>query len=90
MRWLLWMLAVTALSLVVFGCGPAEKQDAPHAAGATVNRSRPDFVIAMPDNYRNVVAKCDGHGHRVYVTSHGADEPSAIAVVEDQTCDRAP
>lgn len=83
-----WVAIAISFIIVIpiMGCGAAEKQDAPHANGATVNRSRPDFVIAMPDDYRNVVAKCDGHGHRVYVTSHSSDQPSAIAVIDDKEC----
>jgi hypothetical protein len=74
----------TAISLSA--CGAAEKQDAPHVDATNVDRSRPDLVIAMPDDYRNVVSKCDRRGHRVFVTSHDADQPSAIAVIDDASC----
>lgn len=83
------VLCVTAIILaaVLFAsCGQAEKQDAEHAQPGTVDRSAPDFVIAFPDDYRNAVAKCDGHGHMVFVTSHDADQPSAIAVINDDSC----
>lgn len=38
-------------------------------------------------NYRNVVAKCDHHGHMIFVTSHSADQPSAMAVIDDKECE---
>jgi hypothetical protein len=81
--------ALLAGGVALAGCGAAEKQDAPHADAASVDRSQPDLVIAMPDDYRNVVSKCDGFGHRVYVTSHASDQPSAVAVIADPRCGNA-
>lgn len=82
------VVIVAVATLLVVGCGQVEKQNAEHAQPGTVDRSAPDAVIAFPDDYRNVVTKCDGKGHRVYVTSHDADQPSAIAVINDDSCIR--
>ena len=69
--------ALAALTLA--GCGEA-RQDATKS-GQKVDRG-PAEVIAMPDQFRNVAHKCDGHGHRVYSTTRVAPP----VVVDDPTC----
>lgn len=51
------------------------------------NGDRKD-VIEMPNGFPNLASACDGHGHRVYVTSHGDKNTSAPAIVDDPTCGR--
>lgn len=75
--------AVVALA----ACGTPEKQDAHQTRGAAVDRSPAEKVLAMPDSFSNIAIKCDGFGHRVYVTSHGdVNRPSQIQVIDDPTC----
>lgn len=77
-------LAVVA-GFVITGCGAAARQDA-ETAGQSVDRS-PAEVIAMPDQFRNIATKCDGHGHRLYMNSTGDSGNSAnIAVISDPKC----
>lgn len=40
-------------------------------------------VIIMPDQFANVAMACDGHGHRVYVTTRPNSGP---VIVTDPTC----
>lgn len=40
-------------------------------------------VIVMPDQFANVAMACDGHGHRVYVTTRPNGGP---VIITDPTC----
>lgn len=76
--------ASLVVSIGFLGCGEA-RQDADRA-GQRVDRG-PAEVIAMPDAFRNVAHKCDGHGHRVYSLSGGSDGVGAnLFVINDPTC----
>lgn len=78
--------AATALALAIIasGCGEA-RQDATKA-GQRIDRG-PAEVIAMPDQFRNVAHKCDGHGHRVYSNSTGdSGNASQLYVIADPEC----
>ncbi len=69
---------------VLAGCGEA-RQDATKS-GQRVDRG-PAEVIAMPDQFRNVAHKCDGHGHRVFSNSTGGEGMGAqLFVVDDPAC----
>jgi hypothetical protein len=67
-------------------CGtPDARQDATKS-GQKVDRSAAE-VLAMPDAFRNVATKCDGHGHRVYSSSTGDSGNAAqIFVIDDPSC----
>ena len=43
-------------------------------------------VIQFPDRFSNVAHACDGHGHRVFVTSQ-TDSGRQMEVVDDESCD---
>lgn len=83
-------LAITIATLVSAGvgfggCGEDARQDATKA-GQTVDRG-PAEVLAMPDAFRNVASKCDGHGHRVYSNSTGGSGNGAqLFVIADESC----
>jgi hypothetical protein len=81
-------MRVVLLALIVIalgGCGPEARQDATKA-GQQVDRSAAE-VIAMPDAFRNIAHKCDGHGHRVYSNSTGDSGSGAqLFVIEDPSC----
>jgi hypothetical protein len=40
----------------------------------------------MPNFYNNVASKCDGHGHRIFVTSNKSSAPSNLIVINDASC----
>lgn len=42
-------------------------------------------VIQFPDRFSNVAHACDGHGHRVFVTTK-SDQSRFMAVIDDPTC----
>ena len=48
----------------------------------------PVILDAMPDHYNNVASKCDGHGHRMFITSNKDQAPSNLVVVSDESCSR--
>jgi len=75
------------LVVSVVGCGNEARQDATKS-GQRVDRG-PAEVIAMPDQFRNIAHKCDGHGHRVYSNSTGDSGSGAqLYVINDPTCGR--
>jgi hypothetical protein len=79
-------LGVAAAATGVVGCGNTPERLNAHQQ-RSVDRSPPD-VYAMPDHYNNVASKCDGHGHRMYVTSNKDQAPSNLVVVSDESCSR--
>jgi hypothetical protein len=79
------LVVVIVVTFTVTACGEAARKDA-STSGQTVDRS-PAEVIAMPNRFRNIATKCDGHGHRVYSNSTGnSGGASQIFVIEDPTC----
>src|SRR5205085_1170046 len=46
----------------------------------------PADIYAMPNYYNNVASKCDGHGHRIFVTSNKSSAPSNLVVINDASC----
>ena len=77
------LLAVIAATALV-GCSEATKDAT--KSGQRVDRSAAE-VIAMPDKFRNVAHKCDGHGHRVFSSSTGDSGNAAqVFVVNDPKC----
>ena len=79
------VLATAALAGVV-GCGNTPERLNAHQQ-RNVDRTPPD-VYAMPDHYNNVASKCDGHVHRMYVTSNKDQAPSNLVVISDESCSR--
>ena len=76
--------AVTAAALVTAGCGGTPERLNAHQQ-KDVDRTPPS-VYAMPDHYNNVASKCDGFGHRMYVTSNKDQAPSNLVVIADRSC----
>jgi hypothetical protein len=75
---------LAALCIVAAGCGNTPERLNAHQS-TNVDRNPPE-VYAMPDHYNNVASKCDGHGHRIYVTSNKDAAPSNMVVIEDKSC----
>ncbi len=76
--------AAVIAAVGIAGCGEA-RQDATKS-GQRVDRG-PAEVVAMPDQFRNVAHKCDGHGHRIYSNSTGGEGMGAqLFVVADPSC----
>lgn len=88
-RRVVFALAIAILALVILvaltGCGAEARQDATKS-GQHVDRSAAE-VIAMPDAFRNIASKCDGHGHRVFSNSTGDSGTGAqLFVIDDARC----
>lgn len=82
------LLIVLASALVFAGCSEARKDAT--TDGQKVDRS-PAEVIAMPDAFRNIAHKCDGHGHRVYSSSTGDSGNAAqVFAIDDPSCGGGP
>jgi outer membrane murein-binding lipoprotein Lpp len=77
------LAAVSVAILALAGCGQKERVNAHQSTN--VDRS-PAEVYAMPNFFNNVASKCDGHGHRIFVTSNKANAPSILAVISDASC----
>lgn len=76
--------AVAGLCVLVAGCGNTPERLNAHQS-RDVDRTPPE-IYAMPDHYNNVASKCDGHGHRIYVTSNKDQAPSNMVVIKDGSC----
>lgn len=86
MRKFLPLLLVAAV--LGSGCGWVDSKNEERGRGdAPVGEvvDTPVDVIQMPDRFSNVAHACDGHGHRVYVTTK-SDQSRFMAVIDDPTC----
>lgn len=80
------IVAGAGIVIALAGCGEARKDAT--TSGQRVDRS-PAEVIAMPDAFRNVAHKCDGHGHRIYSSSTGdSGTGPQLFVIDDPSCGR--
>lgn len=62
---------VIAAALLATGCGVGPDQSREDANDTrNVDKTSPE-VIAFNNHFPNVETKCDGHGHRIFVTSRG-------------------
>lgn len=48
-------------------------------------------ILNFPNHFNNVAMKCDGHGHRVFVTNNKGDggTGASVAVANDPSCGAA-
>lgn len=89
-RWLL--VGVVFLALAVFaGCASipgTEDYNDKHGIGDAPVGDKDDSekdVIQFPDGMSNVAHACDGHGHRVFVTTQNASGKELV-VIDDPSC----
>ena len=73
------------------GCGVQDRFNQSRGRGdadvSTVDDD-PKEVIQFPDRFANVAHSCDGHGHRVFVTTR-TETGLQLAVIDDATCGAA-
>ena len=79
----LLLAACAVVALAAAGCTQKERVNAHRSTN--VDRT-PAEVYAMPNFYNNVASKCDGHGHRIFVTSNKSSAPSNLIVINDASC----
>ena len=78
------LATLAVLALVASGCSTQKERVNAHQS-TNVDRT-PAEVYAMPNYYNNVASKCDGHGHRIFVTSNKSSAPSNLVVINDSSC----
>lgn len=74
-------LVLAAVLLTACGVGPDKSRE--DAVDTTNVDKSPAHVVAFNNHYPNVSTKCDGAGHRVYVTTAGY---GYIVVIDDESC----
>ena len=77
------LLSLALVALIAGGCAQKERVNAHQST--KVDRTPAD-VYAMPNFFNNVASKCDGHGHRIFVTSNKSSAPSNLVVINDSSC----
>lgn len=82
-------LVAMVIALPFLGaCGVNDKlNDARGRGDAPVGKidDTPKEVIQFPDRFSNVSHACDGHGHRVFVTTK-SDNSRMMQVIDDPSC----
>lgn len=80
--------AILLLTVALGACSAKDDYDTSRGRGDAgvghVDNSKKD-VIQMPDRFSNVAHACDGHGHRVFVTTK-SDQSRFLVVVNDESC----
>jgi hypothetical protein len=86
-------LALFGLILITLlaACGDDAKETRKGRGDAPVGHidETPAEVIAFPDTFSNVATKCDGHGHRLYVTTQNVNGKQ-LSVITDPSCAPTP
>ena len=81
--------AVVVCALALTSCGINDARNEVRGRGDSpvgkVNDD-PKEIIQFPDRFSNVSHACDGHGHRVFVTTQ-TDSGRQLEIIEDDSCD---
>lgn len=76
------LIAGTAAAvLLLSACGANDERGRGDAGISHYDDGKAE-VINMPDSYSNVATKCDGHGHRIFMTR----EAVPVTVIVDDSC----
>lgn len=82
------LIVCVGLLAALGGCSAKNSLDTARGRGdapvGTVDNTKKD-VIQFPDRFSNVSHACDGHGHRVFVTTK-SDTSRFMVVVADTSC----
>lgn len=76
------------LVLALGACGAEDKFNESRGRGDAPVKSVDDDakeVVQFPDRFSNVAHGCDGHGHRIFVTTK-SDQSRFMVVVPDESC----
>lgn len=80
-RWLLGALLGLTIVIAGTGCGVGPDKSREDAVDTTNVNKSPAHVTAFNNHYSNVADKCDGHGHRIYVTTS-----KVFLIIADPEC----
>jgi len=82
------LVVCVALLTALGGCSAKNALDTARGRGdapvGSVDNTKKD-VIQFPDRFSNVAHACDGHGHRVFVTTK-SDTSRFMVVLADSSC----
>jgi hypothetical protein len=81
--------AACVVLLGLGGCGVNDTRNERRGRGdAPVGKvdDSPKEIIQFPDRFSNVSHACDGHGHRVFVTTQ-TDSGRQLEIIDDKSCD---
>lgn len=82
-KYILLLVTLLLVTLTISACSMENNAD----KGA--RDTAPADIINFPNDFRNVAHKCDGKGHRVYVTNYNeTGTSSSVAVIDDPSCVR--
>lgn len=87
-RMYLLFVAILAAVVLVPSCSAKDKFDSKRGRGDAPVRSvddEPKDVIQYPDRFSNVAHACDGHGHRIFVTTKSDNSRFAFGM-DDPSC----
>ena len=77
---------LTASAATLAGCGIGPDESREDASDVKKVDKTPPEVISFNNHFPNVETKCDGHGHRIYVTTHDSATGNNVIVIPDATC----
>lgn len=76
------IIGLAAVALAVTSCSSYnDKRGRGDAPVGARDETKADIVF-FPDRFANIATKCDGHGHRLYVTTRDAPP----VVIPDHNC----
>jgi hypothetical protein len=82
------LVLAALVAVVLLGLGACEGANESRGRGdspvARIDDTAKD-VIHFPDRFSNVAHACDGHGHRVFVTTK-SDASREMTVIADPSC----
>lgn len=82
------IMAISVIILALAGCSAKDQFDTSRGrgdAGVKAVDDTPKDIIQFPDRFSNVAHACDGHGHRVFVTTK-SDSSRMMQVIADPSC----
>lgn len=78
-------IAALVAAIALAGCANPDKSRDDAADTLKVDHNSPE-VIQFNNHFPNVETKCDGHGHRLFVTTHDSAVGRNVLVVPDKGC----
>lgn len=88
MRKSITLVTALFLALTVGACGFGPDESREDARDTKDVDKTPPHVIAFNNQFPNVSTKCDGYGHRIFVTSHNNDKVQPrLIILPDPTCE---
>ncbi len=81
--------ALAVLAIVATGCSVTDSLKESRGRGDAAVQSvddKPKEVIQFPDRFGNVAHGCDGHGHRIFITTRVEGVGVQMEIIDDPSC----